>query len=91
LGFYERGNGALESGIALPVGSKSRKVCFEAAFPGTTASQEDLDGFVQQLIRGTPFDLTPVFEGGSLLSLLRINSQSERIRAILLRLVAGTW
>ena len=68
---HERGNGALEPRISLPVGSKSRKVRFQAAFPGTTSDQEALDRFVQQLIHGTPFDLAQIFEGGTL---LRFNS-----------------
>jgi hypothetical protein len=56
----------LESGITLPVGSKARNGRFKAALFRSTAAEKALDGIIEQLIHGTPFNLAEVFQGGTL-------------------------
>jgi hypothetical protein len=66
LGHHKRGNCTLESWITLPVGSKVRKGRFKVALFRSTPEKKAFDGFVEQLIYGTPLDLAEVFQSGTL-------------------------
>src|ERR1022692_489839 len=74
FGIHECRDSALESGIPFPIGFQARQASLQTAFFSAPPAEEGLDGLVQQLIDGPPFDLTEDLQRSALLS---VDSQRE--------------
>jgi hypothetical protein len=66
FGVHRRGYSDLKPGIALPVGAKAHKGSFQASLLRPAAEQKTPDGFVEELIDGTPLNLAQIFQRGAL-------------------------
>jgi len=60
FGHHERIKRVAEFRILLAISSEAGQVGFQAAFILASPSEAELDGVVQELIDGAPFDLTEV-------------------------------